>query len=66
MSGIFISYSRLDREFVDRLIEALEQRGFDIWVDRKDIGGGNRLACGDQPSDSHLPRFSRRIVAQLV
>lgn len=40
MSEIFISYSRLDREFVDQLVEELERRGFDVWVDRKDIGGG--------------------------
>jgi hypothetical protein len=40
MAEIFISYSRLDREFVDQLIEELERRGFDIWVDRKDISGG--------------------------
>jgi len=41
MSEIFISYSRLDREVVDRLVEELERRGFDVWVDRKDIGGGS-------------------------
>ena len=40
MSDIFISYSRLDREFVDKLIEDLERRGFYVWVDRKDISGG--------------------------
>ena len=41
MSEIFISYSRLDRETVDRLIEELARRGFDVWVDRKDIAGGS-------------------------
>src|SRR5262245_38468565 len=40
MSQIFISYSRMDREFVDVLIGQVENRGFDVWVDRKDIGGG--------------------------
>jgi hypothetical protein len=40
MSQIFISYSRMDREFVDELIGQVENRGFDVWVDRKDIGGG--------------------------
>lgn len=40
MSEIFISYSRLDREFVDQLIEELQRRGFDVWLDRKDISGG--------------------------
>jgi hypothetical protein len=37
---IFISYSRRDSEFADRLIRELEARGFDAWVDRKDIRGG--------------------------
>src|SRR5690606_3409494 len=41
MSDIFISYSRLDREFVDQLINELEYRGFDVWLDRKDIRGGS-------------------------
>src|SRR4029453_347154 len=40
MSQIFISYSRMDREFVDELIGQVETRGFDVWGDRKDIGGG--------------------------
>ena len=37
---IFISYSRHDSEFVDRLIHELERRGYDAWVDREDIRGG--------------------------
>jgi TIR domain len=37
---IFISYSRHDSEFVDRLIHELERYGFDAWVDREDIRGG--------------------------
>jgi hypothetical protein len=37
---IFVSYSRHDSEFVDRLIQELERRGFDAWVDREDIRGG--------------------------
>jgi TIR domain len=37
---IFISYSRRDSEFADRLIHELEARGFDAWVDREDIRGG--------------------------
>jgi hypothetical protein len=41
VSEIFISYSRLDREFVDQLIEELQRRGFDVWFDRKNISGGS-------------------------
>lgn len=40
MSKIFFSYSRKDSEFVDQLIEKLEARGVDIWVDRGDILAG--------------------------
>ena len=39
--AIFISYSRRDSEFVDRLIPELEERGFDVWIDRQDIRGGS-------------------------
>jgi TIR domain len=38
---VFISYSRRDTEFADRLIHELEERGFDVWVDRQDIRGGS-------------------------
>ena len=38
MSDAFISYSRRDLEFVRRLVEALESRGKDVWVDVDDIG----------------------------
>jgi TIR domain len=37
---IFISYSRHESEFVDRLIRELEKSGFDAWFDREDIRGG--------------------------
>jgi hypothetical protein len=39
---IFISYSRKDKEFVDRLVHDVEAGGFDMWVDREDIRGGER------------------------
>jgi hypothetical protein len=41
MDNIFISYSRSDKEIVDRLISQLEEAGLPLWVDRKDIGGGH-------------------------
>lgn len=34
---IFISYRRLDSDFVDRLEIDLSVRGFDIWLDRRDL-----------------------------
>ncbi len=42
MSEIFVSYSRSDSDFVDKLIGELEQSGLHVWVDREDIGGGDR------------------------
>jgi C4-type Zn-finger protein len=35
--GVFISYSRKDKEFVRRLHEALSQRDREAWVDWEDI-----------------------------
>jgi formylglycine-generating enzyme required for sulfatase activity len=40
MSQIFFSYSRKDSASVDQLIEQLEQRGVDVWVDRGDLLAG--------------------------
>ena len=37
MADVFISYSRRDGEFVRRLVEALEARGKDVWVDTEGI-----------------------------
>ena len=38
---VFISHSRFDNEFVDRLIHKLEERGFDAWSTRPDTDGGS-------------------------
>jgi WD40 repeat protein len=38
MADVFISYSRRDEEFVQRLRAALAASGKDVWVDREDIG----------------------------
>ena len=40
MSDIFFSYSRKDSKFVDGLIEKLQAKGVDIWVDRGQILAG--------------------------
>jgi formylglycine-generating enzyme required for sulfatase activity len=34
---VFISYSRRDGAFADRLVEALKGRGFDVRIDRRDL-----------------------------
>jgi hypothetical protein len=40
MSHVFLSYSRRDQAFVDRLIAELEREHLDVWIDREDIPGG--------------------------
>src|SRR5437870_5711857 len=37
---IFISYSRTDSDFVDRLEADLQARNFHTWVDRRKLEGG--------------------------
>jgi hypothetical protein len=34
VSHVFLSYSRRDQAFVDRLIAELERAGLDVWIDR--------------------------------
>ena len=36
-TGVFVSYSRKDREFVRRLHDALKRSGREVWVDWEDI-----------------------------
>jgi hypothetical protein len=33
LADVFVSYSRRDAEFVRRLVDTLESRGKDVWVD---------------------------------
>ena len=40
MSEAFISYSRADSAFADKLRQDLEHRGIAVWIDRDDIEGG--------------------------
>ncbi len=40
MANIFISYSRSETTFVDRLSADLLGRGFNVWVDRRRLEGG--------------------------
>ena len=37
MPNMFISYSRKDKEFAEKLVKALEAEGRDIWIDYEDI-----------------------------
>ena len=37
MAQVFISYSRRDREFVQKLVAALDAEKREFWLDEKDI-----------------------------
>ena len=41
MSHIFISYSRKDTNIVDKIASALKRAGFNLWLDRGNIEGGD-------------------------
>lgn len=40
--SIFLSYSRRDAKFADVLYRLLESKGYDVWIDRRDIEAGRR------------------------
>ena len=40
LSSLFISYSRTDSAFVDRLEGDLQAHNFHTWVDRSELKGG--------------------------
>jgi hypothetical protein len=40
IGGIFISYSRADSEFVDKLYKELKESGASVWLDRHDLLAG--------------------------
>jgi len=42
MAQVFISYSRKDLSFVDKLAADLKNAGVDVWYDVSGIGGGSR------------------------
>jgi len=37
---VFVSYSRRDKEIVDRIVEAIEKAGMSVWIDREEIKAG--------------------------
>jgi hypothetical protein len=39
MNDIFVSYSRLDKLFAEKLVISLEKKGYSVWWDNKIVGG---------------------------
>jgi hypothetical protein len=58
MTQIFISYSRKDLTFIERLAADLKSVGFDVWYDVSNLGGGSRWnkATIREPYDRLLNR----------
>lgn len=44
MLSIFISYSRNDKEFVERLTSRLRSQGLSVWIDEKQIKVGQKIS----------------------
>ena len=40
LGGVFVSYSRKDAKFVDRIHDALMEKGANVWLDRQDMIAG--------------------------
>src|SRR4051794_26511760 len=61
---LFVSYSRSDAQFVERLTAALEADGHDVWVDTEDIAGSQQwrasIVAGVQRADAVLLVMSPR------
>lgn len=53
MKQVFISYSRKDLRFVEKLAADLQQAGYDVWYDLSDIEGGDRWAIEIQTAIDH-------------
>ena len=41
MGKVFVSYSRRNKEIVDRIVGELDRADMDVWIDREDIKAGN-------------------------
>ena len=48
MTQVFISYSRKEIRFVEKLARDLEAKGYDVWFDLTDLDGGESWAQGIQ------------------
>ncbi len=48
MKKLFLSYSRKDLDFVEKLAEDFQQAGYDVWYDLTDLEGGDRWASAIQ------------------
>lgn len=70
MTDIFISYSRINSDFVRRLNNDLKRRGHDTWVDWEDIPRGeqwlNEIYDGIENADTFLCVVSRHWLSSEI
>ena len=57
MKHIFLSYSRKDLGFVEKLAKDLQQVGYDVWYDLTDLSGGDRWASEIQAAIDQCDAF---------
>lgn len=57
MKHIFLSYSRKDLGFVEKLAKDLQQAGYDVWYDLTDLSGGDRWASKIQAAIDKCDAF---------
>ena len=62
MANVFVSYSRQDIEFARKLVEWLEKKGHQVWMDKKRILGGadyrEEIADGISSADVFISLLS--------
>ena len=58
MGGIFISHASADDDFVAELRQRVEERGLAVWVDSRQLRGGDGLA----PEIGLDPRFFYAVI----
>lgn len=69
-TDVFLSYSRRDKDFVDKLRNALTAKGVRVWYDVNDIPGGldwrDRINNGIRKTRLFIPVLTRTITKEYM
>src|SRR5215471_4384274 len=60
-NSVFISHASADDSFVAQLRQALESRGISVWIDSRELRGGNKLA----PEITQAIEQARQVIVVL-
>mgnify|MGYP000433108313 CR=1 FL=1 len=70
MTDVFISYSRKDREFANRLVNRLEKDRRDVWIDWQDIPRGeqwlNEIKLGIEGTNTFILIITRHSITSEI